>query len=80
VSIDTIPAAPPSEVLEQMAQASKTYAELQARGLEVHYSYDPKSRQTTAELRHVGGSTVRTLTLSEAMVLAAGGDAVRGQM
>jgi len=80
VSIDTIPSAPPPEVLEHVAEAGKAFAALQAQGLEVNYNYDPHSRRTTAELRHIGGGTIKTLTLSEAMVLASGGDPVRGMV
>lgn len=72
ISVETMPSTPPAEVLAQMRQAADTWDSLQAEGYEVHYSQDPQTRRTTVELRDAQGVTVRRLTPSEALELAAG--------
>lgn len=72
VSIDATPSTPPPEVLAQVRRAEENYAALQAQGYEVHFSVDPESRASTAELRDAQGVVVRRLTPSEAIDLAIG--------
>lgn len=72
VSLETMPSTPPAEVLAQMQQASQTWDSLQAEGYEVHYTHDPQTRRSAVELRDAEGVTVRRLTPTEALELAAG--------
>jgi hypothetical protein len=71
VSLDTLPSAPPPEVIAQTAGA--TYENLRAQGYEVHYSYDEQSHKTTVQLRDASGTVVKTLSPAEAVDLAMGG-------
>jgi hypothetical protein len=73
VSLDTLPSAPPAEVLAQIETAGATYEQLRSEGYEVRYSHDERSRKTTAELLDGAGMVVKTLTASEAVELATGG-------
>jgi hypothetical protein len=72
VSLETMPSTPPAEVLAQMQQAAENWDSLQSEGYEVHFSQDPQTRRSVAELRDAQGVTVRRLTPSEALELAAG--------
>lgn len=71
VSIETIPSAPPPDVLDEITSAAGAYATLQSQGLSVRYSYDAGSRRASAELVDAEGGLVRSLTASEALALAA---------
>ena len=71
VSLDTFPSSPPREVLEQMAVAGGTYESLLSQGRELHFSHD-ENGHAAIRLRDQSGDTVRTLSVSEALELAAG--------
>jgi hypothetical protein len=73
VSLDTLPSAPPPEVVAQIQTAGANYESLQAQGYEVHYSYDEQARKTNVELRDGTGTVLKTLSPSEAVDLAMGG-------
>ncbi len=70
-SVDAVPSAPPPEVLEQMAQAQRTYEQLAAQGRSLHFAEDSSGR-ASVELRDRDGQLLRTLSLAEALDLAAG--------
>jgi hypothetical protein len=70
-AVETIPSEPPPEVLEQMAQAQRTYEQLAAQGRSLHFGHDDAGR-TTVEMRDSNGALVRKLSLSEALDLATG--------
>jgi hypothetical protein len=70
-SVDAIPSSPPPEVLEQMAQAHRVYEQLAADGKSLHFGHDQAGR-ATVEMRDSSGAPLRTLSLSEALDLAAG--------
>ena len=73
-SLDAIPSSPPPEVLEQMAQAHQIYEQLAADGKSLHFDHD-ESGPATVELRDSNGTSLRTLSLAEALDLAAGAGA-----
>jgi hypothetical protein len=73
VSLDTLPSAPPPEVLAQIQTAGANYENLRAQGYEVHYSHDEQTRKTTVQLRDGDGTVLKTLTPSEAVDLTMGG-------
>lgn len=70
-SLDAIPSSPPPEVLEQMAQAQRTYERLTAHGRSLDFGRDSAGRPTV-EIRDRTGQLVRTLSLPEVLDLAAG--------
>ncbi len=73
VSLDTLPSAPPPEVLAQIQTAGANYESLRAQGYEVHYFHDEQARKSTVELRDGSGTVLKTLSPSEAVDLAMGG-------
>lgn len=73
VSLDTLPSAPPPEVVAQIQTAGENYETLRAQGYEVHYSYDEQARKTSVELRDSSGTVLKRLSPSEAVDLAMGG-------
>lgn len=76
-SVDAIPSSPPPEVLEQMAQAHRIYEQLAADGKSLHFDHDEAGR-AMVELRDSNGTSLRTLSLAEALDLAAGAGAGAG--
>ncbi len=72
VSLKTFPASPPSEVLNQMAGATRTHENLQAQGRELHFAHDEASGRIEIEVRDAGGNVLRTISPSEALRVAAG--------
>jgi hypothetical protein len=70
-SVQAIPSSPPAAVLEQMAQAHHIYEQLAAEGKSLHFDHDQAGR-ATVEMRDSNGAPLRTLSLSEALDLAAG--------
>lgn len=71
VSLDTVPSTPPTEVLSQVQAAAGRYESLRAEGYEVRYSHEAGSRQPTITLHDRTGATIRSLSPSEALELAA---------
>jgi hypothetical protein len=72
VSLETFPASPPSEVLDQMAGAARTHDALHAQGRELHFAHDEASGRIEVEVRDAGGNVLRTISPSEALRVAAG--------
>jgi hypothetical protein len=73
VSLQTLPSSPPPEVLEQMAQAARTHAQLSAQGRELRFLRDEQSGRTRIEVRDRGGNVLKTLSPAQALEVAAGG-------
>ncbi len=63
---------PPAEVLEQMAQAARTYEGLSAQGRELSFVRDHASGRTTVEVHDRLGNLLKRLSLAEALDVAAG--------
>jgi hypothetical protein len=72
VALDTVPASPPQEVLDQMASAARTHEALSAQGRELRFSRDEQSGRTRIEVRDRGGNVLRTLSPAQALEVAAG--------
>jgi hypothetical protein len=72
VSLEAVPATPPQEVLEQMAEAGQRYEALSAQGQELHFTRDADGNVATLEVRGAGGEVLKSLSLAEAVDLAAG--------
>ncbi len=72
VALDTLPASPPQQVLDEMASAARTYDSLRAAGRELHFAHDGQSGRMTIEVRDAGGQVLRTLSPAQALDVAAG--------
>jgi hypothetical protein len=72
VSLETVPASPPQEVLDQMAGAAQRHEALSAQGRELRFSRDEQSGRTKIEVRDRGGNVLRTLSPAQAREVAAG--------
>jgi len=72
VSLNTLPASPPRQVLDEMATAARVHDGLRAQGRELHFSHDEASGRMTIEVRDRGGHVLRTLSPAEALDVAAG--------
>ncbi len=70
VSVETMPSAPPPEILAQMSGAAGAYERLAAAGQEVRFTPAASGRGATAELVDTQGNVLRTLSPSEAIALA----------
>ncbi len=72
VSLDTLPASPPRQVLDEMATAARVHDGLRAMGRELHFAHDETSGRMTIEVRDHGGRVLRTISPAEALDVAAG--------
>jgi hypothetical protein len=72
VSLDTLPASPPREVLDEMATAARVHDGLRAMGRELHFAHDERSGRMRIEVRDHGGRVLRTISPAEALDVAAG--------
>lgn len=72
VSVDTFPSSPPPEVLDQIAATAQAYENLRSQGHELHFTHDEQSGRARIELRDRDGNTVRAVSASEALEIAAG--------
>ena len=72
ISLDTLPASPPQEVLEQMASAARTHQALNAQGRELRFARDERSGRTEIEVRDHTGRVLKTISPAEALAIAAG--------
>ncbi len=72
VSLDTLPASPPREVLDQMASAAQVHDELSSQGRELRFARDAQSGRTRIEVRDRHGNVLRTLSPAQALEVAAG--------
>ena len=71
-SFDTFPSAPPQAVLDEMAGAARVHDALHAQGRELRFARDEASGRVAVEVRDAGGSVLRTLSLAQALDVAAG--------
>ncbi|HST56905.1 MAG TPA: hypothetical protein VLJ42_13540 [Solirubrobacteraceae bacterium] len=72
VSLDTFPSSPPAQVLDEIKAAGESYDRLQAHGRELCFSPDEQSGELTIKVRDLDGNTLRTVSASEAVDIAAG--------
>jgi hypothetical protein len=71
-SMDVRRGGPPPEVLEQIAAADTIYQGLSASGKQLRFVPAGPGESTEIELRERNGSSVRTLSVSEAFEIACG--------
>ena len=72
VSLDTLPASPPPEVLDQMASAAQTHKALLAQGRELRFARDERNGRVEIEVRDQNGRVLKTITPAQALAIAAG--------
>jgi hypothetical protein len=67
-----VPAAPPAEVLDEVAVAGKVVAELHARGRQLRFASDPDTGRIVVEVRDLDGNVLRRIPPYDALRIAAG--------
>lgn len=71
-SNDALPAVPPPEVLNQMADAADTHERLRDQGRELRFAQGPDGGRARIEVRDRTGAVLRTLSTAQALAVAAG--------
>ena len=71
VTVDTLPAAPPAHVLEEMFDASKVADMLRAQQRELHFEAVGAGR-VVVQVRDLDGNVIRTIPPAGALDVAAG--------
>ena len=72
VTVDSIPASPPPEVLDAIGVASQAYDQLAASGRTVQFSLDGPGGQLTSQLVDAEGNVLGNLAPSGVLGVAAG--------
>jgi hypothetical protein len=73
-AIDLTHGGPPAELLDQMARADEINMRLRREGREIAFALSSDGRSLQIELRDNAGCVLRTLSLSETIDLAEGGE------
>ena len=68
----SIPAAPPSDVLDDIGAAADRAHQLWSENRELHFSKDSASGRMIIEVRDRAGNTIRTIPPSQALAVLAG--------
>jgi hypothetical protein len=71
---DHLPISPPPEVQEAIDAASDAYEVLNSTGQQVHFGFDRGARAVAVELRDLAGNSLSTLSPSDALQIADGGE------
>ena len=72
VLLDAIPASPPQEVLDQMANAAHQFERISSEGKQLRFVRHDEHSPTVLEVSDADGAVERRLSLVEAFELAAG--------
>lgn len=72
VRVDTVPASPPAEVVQEMRAAAHAADELARQERELHFERDPASGKLIVQVRDLDGNVLRTVPPSAVLDLAAG--------
>jgi hypothetical protein len=67
-----MPLAPPSEVMEAIANAARAYDHLQAGGHQLHFGIDPTTGRMSIQLQDLGGRELSSLKPSQVLAIASG--------
>jgi hypothetical protein len=73
VGANDIPASPPPEVLDAIAEAHAAYERLQASGRHVRFGLDEASGRLACELTDASGTPLHSLSPRAVLELATGG-------
>jgi FlaG protein len=71
VKVDTIPASPPADVLEEMHDAAQVADKLRSMQRELHFEPQPNGR-VVVQVRDLDGHVIRTIPPSQALDIAGG--------
>ena len=71
VTVDTLPASPPAEVLEQMHDAARVAETLRSQARELHFETVGNGR-VVVQVRDLDGNVIRTIPPAKALDVAAG--------
>ena len=71
VNVSTLPASPPSSVLEDMHAAARVAQELRAQKRELHFEAAGDGR-VTVQVRDLDGNVIRTIPPARALEIATG--------
>lgn len=71
VTVDTLPASPPAQVLEEMSAAARVANTLHAEGRELHFETTGNGR-VVVQVRDLDGNVLRTIPATKALGVAAG--------
>jgi hypothetical protein len=72
VTVDTLPASPPPEVLDAMGAASRAYDRLAAAGQHLRFEIDPPTGKVTVSLTDRSGNVLGSVAPSTALAVASG--------
>jgi hypothetical protein len=72
VTVDTMPASPPPEVLDAIGAASDAYDRLAASGQHLHFAIDAPTGKVTVSVTDHAGNVLRTVAPSAALAAASG--------
>lgn len=72
VKVDTVPASPPADVVQEMRDAARAADELARQERELHFERDPSSGKLIVQVRDLDGNVLRTVPPSAVLDLAAG--------
>jgi hypothetical protein len=68
----SLPASPPTEVLDAIGAAAARAAELRAENRELHFRKDETSGRVIVEVRDLAGNVIRTIPPSKALDVMSG--------
>lgn len=68
----SLPAAPPPELLREVAQAGAIAEQLARNGRELHFRFDEESKRVIVEVRDLEGAVLRTIPPSHALAALSG--------
>ena len=71
VTVETIPASPPPDLLEEMQEAARVADKLRSMQRELHFEPQPNGR-VIVQVRDLDGNVIRTIPPSQALDIAAG--------
>ena len=70
VTVDTMPASPPPEVLDAIGAAAKAYDRLTANGVQLHFHVDDQTGKVAVNIYDMQGSVLGSLAPSQVLDLA----------
>jgi len=68
----TLPASPPTEVLDAIGAAAERAAELRSQNRELHFRKDESTGRVIVQVRDLAGNVIRTIPPSSALEIMAG--------
>jgi hypothetical protein len=73
VTVDTMPSAPPPEVLDAIGAAASAYDRLTAGGVQLHFHLDEQTGRVTTQVYDLHGTVLGTLSPSQVVDIATTG-------